>query len=273
MRRFVSFLIAVTLSAALSPAANPPETNAQAFLFVLEFGLGSPLAAAPEKIIRDELLSAWRGKSEAELGKFDAYPRIVAMILALKPADLEPFRKTIEETTRQWLDESPAGDPAVKAVRAQLEAGGRVLKPGAPPLTEMIAAAYSEMIVFARILSLDPAAAPDRISAPAAAATRRQVLAAWDRFSEQDRLNLASVPALWMTMRNVLRYGGAEDRTRIRAQIARLAPAADEANPLPSGEIGKKIINSMVLSDISRQTFNSYMWSRGYSGWTPMGKF
>ena len=273
MRRVLRSLTPLLLLALFMPAANPPAANARAFLFVLEFGLGAPLAAAQEKVILGELLRGWQGRPQAALQKFDAYPQIVTMILALKQSDLEPFRKTIEETTRQWLTESPADDPAVKAVRGQLEAGGKVLRAGEPPLTEMVVAAYSEMIVFARILRADPAAEPDRVTAPAAAATRRQVLDAWDRFDAAERGNLASAPALWMTMRTVLRYGGAEDRARIRKQIVRLAPGASEDYEASGSEIGKTIINSMVLSEISRQTFNSYMWSRGYSGWTPMGKF
>lgn len=273
MRRSIASLILLSFLATFAPAANPPATNARAFLFVLEFGLGAPLAAAQEKVILGELLRGWQGRPEGELKKFDAYSQIVTMILALKQSDLEPFRKTIEETTRQWLTESPADDPAVKAVRGQLEEGGKILKAGRPPLTEMIAAAYSEMIVFARILRVDPAAELDRITSPAVAATRRLVLTAWDRFDAEDRNNFVSAPALWMTMRNVLRYGGAEDQARIRKQLARLTPGTAEDNRASGSEIGKRIINSMVLSEISRQTFNSYMWSRGYSGWTPMGKF
>lgn len=269
----IFLLIVLFLLAPVAPAANLPLTNARAFLFVLEFGLGAPLAAAQEKIILDELLQGWQGRTEAELKKFDAYPQIVTMILALKQSDLDPFRKAIEESTRQWLTQSPADDPSVKAVRGQIEAGSSVLSAGKPPLTEMIVAAYSEMIAFARVLRTDQAAELDRVTAPAVKTARGQVLVAWDRFDAGDRNLLVSAPALWMTMRNVLRYGGSEDQVRIREQILRLVPGGSDENQGAGREIGNKLIDSMVLSEISRQTFNSYMWSRGYSGWTRTGKY
>lgn len=43
MRRSLSFLIVFSFLAAVAPAANPQATDARAFLFVLEFGLGAPL--------------------------------------------------------------------------------------------------------------------------------------------------------------------------------------------------------------------------------------
>lgn len=272
MRSASVFVALFLIFGGLAQAANPPGTNAQAFLFVLEFGLGSPLDAAREKIVVDELLSGWRGRPQAELAKFDAYPQIVRMVLALKQADLEPFRKTVEETTRQWLDESPAGDPAVKAVKDQLVSMGRVLIPGDPPLTEMIASAYGEMIAYARLLRDNPGADLGAVTAPAAA-VRKEVLAAWTRFDDSDRKSLVSVPALWITMRTVLRYGAAEEKDAVLKMLAGLAPAAAQPGEPASGEIGKKIVNSMVLSSIKQQTFNTYMWSRGFSGWTPTGKF
>jgi hypothetical protein len=264
-------ILLLTGLAGLAGAANPPERNAQAFLFVLEFGLGSPFTQAQEDVIVGELLAGWKGRTAAELQKFDSYPQIVALLMRMGQSDLDAMRKTVEETVRQWLTNSPAGDPAVKAVRAQLDRQGKVVAAGEPPLTEMALAAYSEMVAFAELLREDPEAAVEDVAKEDVDSVRQDVLRAWKSFGAEDRKSLATSPALWITMRKVLRYGEDEEKDRVRGQLLKLAPGNAGGGGAGS-EATKRMMDTMIMSQIKQQTFNSYMWSRGYQGWTPMGK-
>ena len=37
-------------------------------------------------------------------------------------------------------------------------------------------------------------------------------------------------------------------------------------------ELGRRYLAHQTLMMMQQQTFNTYMWSRGFPGWTPMGK-
>jgi hypothetical protein len=255
------------------------EKNAQAFLFVLEFGLGSPFTAAQERTILDELLAGWKTRTETELQKFDAYPQIVGMIMTMKAKDLDVLRKELEASVREWLDGSPAGDPAVMALRAQLEQKGKIVIPGDPPLTEMVVSAYSEMVAFARLLREDPEASWDDVERGSVAGLRREILSAWREFGAEDRKNLNAAPALWITWRKAFLYGTCEERDRVRKDLLRLAAAPEEqGDRLSSGgssisqEMVKQRAYSYLLGQMKQTTFNTFMWSQGFKGWTPMGK-
>ena len=265
--------------ASAAPAVEKLEKNAQAFLFVLEFGLGSPFTAAQETIILDELLAGWQTKTDTDLPKFDAYPRIVEMIMTMKAKDLDALRKELETSVREWLDGSPAGDPAVKAVRSQLEQKGKVVIPGDPPLTEMVVSAYSEMVAFARLLRQDPDASWEDVERGSVAGLRHEILSAWREFGPEDCKNLNTAPALWITWRKAFLYGTSEERDRVRKDLLRLAAAPEEQGNRPSSG-GSSISQGMVkqraysylLAQMKQTTFNTFMWSQGFKGWTPMGK-
>jgi hypothetical protein len=255
------------------PAAGSVEKNARAFLFVLEFGMGSPFTDAQERVILDELLAGWGTLSEDELRKYDAYPQIVELIMTMDLGRLAELRKSVEATVREWLEESPAGDPAVKAVRDQLARQGKVLIAGEPPLTEMAAAAYAEMVVFAGMLRDDRLAKPERIAGDAVGEVRGRVLRAWKGFSAAERESLATAPALWMTMRKTLGFGSHQEKSRIREQLLKLAPEPSGGTSADSSAAqGRRLVNSLVMTQIRQTTFNTYMWSRGFQGWTPTGK-
>lgn len=265
--------------ASAAPAVEKLENNAQAFLFVLEFGLGSPFTAAQEKVILDELLAGWKTKTETELQQFDAYPRIVELIMTMNAKDLDALRKELEASVREWLDGSPAGDPAVIAVRAQLEQKGKVVIPGDLPLTEMVVSAYSEMVAFARLLRQDPDASWDDIERGSVAGLRREILSAWREFGPEDRKNLNTAPALWITWRKAFLYGTSEERDRVRKNLLRLAAAPEEKGGRPSSggssisqEMVRQRAYSYLLAQMKQTTFNTFMWSQGFKGWTPMGK-
>jgi hypothetical protein len=274
VRRIIcALVVGVALFLPARTAAGSQEKNAQAFLFMLEFGMGAPFTDAQERVILDELLAGWRTRSAEELQKFDAYPQLVGLLMSMGQNDLAELRKSVEETVRAWLAESPAGDPAVKAVQDQLARQGKVLVAGEPPLTEMAATAYSEMVVFARILRDNPRATLEQIKKEAVSEVRRDVLRAWTGFAVEERQSLATAPALWITMRKVLRFGSREEQEHVRAQLLKLASApGDKETPGPSAAPGKPLVNSLVMSQIKQTTFNTYMWSRGFQGWTPTGK-
>ncbi|OGD27205.1 MAG: hypothetical protein A2Y56_15475 [Candidatus Aminicenantes bacterium RBG_13_63_10] len=99
------------------------------------------------------------------------------------------------------------------------------------------------------------------------------VLRAWEGFSAAERESLATAPAMWMTMRKVLGFGTREEQERVRAQLLKLAGAREDKDiPSSSRAQGKQLVNSLVMSQIRQTTFNTYMWSRGFQGWTPTGK-
>jgi hypothetical protein len=137
----------------------------------------------------------------------------------------------------------------------------------------MAAGAYSEMVVFASALLKNPEAAVGQIEKNAVSEVRREVLRAWKGFSAAERESLATAPALWMTMRKVLDFGSRQEQDRVRAQLLKLAgtPESREARASSTAP-GKQLVNSMVMSQIRQTTFNTYMWSRGFQGWTPTGK-
>ena len=262
-----------------APAVEKLGKNAQSFLFVLEFGLGSPFTAAQEKVILDELLAGWQAKTETDLQKFDAYPQIVGMIMTMKAKDLDALRKELETSVREWMDASPAGDPAVMAIRSQLEQKGKVVISGDPPLTEMILSAYSEMVAFARLLREDPDASWEDVERGSVAGLRREVLSAWREFGPEDRMNLNTAPALWITWRKAFLYGTSEERDRVRHDLLKLAAAPEEQRDHPtsggsslSQEVVKQRAYSYLLGQMKQTTFNTFMWSQGFKGWTPMGK-
>ncbi len=84
--------------------ASKIDSNANAFIFVLEFALGAPFTKSQEDAILDELKDGWRYLSEEELEKYDQYPTLVKTILKMKQKDLEELRADIEKTIQEWLD-------------------------------------------------------------------------------------------------------------------------------------------------------------------------
>ncbi|HEX7502964.1 MAG TPA: hypothetical protein VF451_06055 [Acidobacteriota bacterium] len=272
--------------ASKGPAAAP-ETAAgvemdrvrRSFLFVLEFALGAPFTAAQERLILGQLGSAWwAAKSDTEKKTFAQYPQVVAWILKAGQKDLEAMRKTLEETTRQWLKESPAADPVVGMVRARLAERGLTVVAGEPPLTGMAASAFCELYAYSRLLRRDKAALPAQLGDEAIAGVRGELLRAWPGFSAAERGQVAAAPGLWLVLRTLVVHGDAAQREAARRRLLSIsagdAPAGQaQASP---GAKGSQAVNNMikhnVLMNIRQQTFNSYMWSRGFNYQPAAGK-
>ncbi len=246
-----------------SPASESESSqltkNAHAFMFVLEFALGAPLPQQDEQDIEKRLLDGWRGKSSEELKKFDAYPNLVKMILAANQQRLEELRSTLEQTIRQWLEESIASDPSVSAIQKHLDNQTRPLASGPPPLTYMAATAYSELMVFSAQLNKN--------GTVSAAAIKKNLVAAWSRFSTEERQAVLTAPGIWITARTILRYGTAKEQQTLKRQLAKLTPPVQSQSASSSASETKKpmsMVSHNVMMEVNRMTFNTYMWSRGF---------
>lgn len=243
------------------------EKNSRAFIFVLEFALGAPLNFREETIILEELMAGWRNKGVSELEKYNAYPQFVQLILSSGQHRLEQIRQELAQSIRQWLTESPASDPAVKAIREQLEKQSRTVVPGKPALTEMSATAYSELMAFSRLLHQNSTATAEQISPAAVKEIRNNLIMNWNRLSTDEQQDVLTTPGLWITIRTLLSYGTKEEQSVIRSSLIRLHPADNSMKrSSPSRENSKPrgILSHYALTEMNRMTFNTYMWSRGF---------
>jgi hypothetical protein len=244
----------------------------RSFLFVLEFALGAPFTAAQERLILGQFSPGWwAAKSGDEKEAFGQYPKVVAWIMGAGQKDLEEMRKTLEETTRDWMKSSPQSDPVVGMIRARLAERGRTIVAGEPPLTEMAASAFCELYAYSRLLSRDGAALPDQLGDETLAGVRRELLRAWPGFSVAERGQVAAAPGLWLVLRTLVVHGDAAQKEAARQRL--LSVTAKDAPSGPSrprqGAKDSDAVNNMikhnVLMNIRQQTFNTYMWSRGFN--------
>jgi hypothetical protein len=267
--------------------AAPPLNAADAeldrvrrsFLFVLEFALGAPFTAAQERLILGQFSPGWwAAKSEDEKEAFGRYPKVVAWIMGAGQQDLEEMRKTLEETTREWMKASPQSDPVVGMIRARLGERGRTIVAGEPPLTEMAAAAFCELYAYSRLLRRDGSALPDQLGDEALAGVRGELLRAWPGFSAAERGQVAAAPGLWLVLRTLVVHGDAAQRETARRRLLSVAAGdgpAGQGQARPGNKGGDAVNNMLkhnVLMNIQQQTFNSYMWSRGFNYQPASGK-
>jgi hypothetical protein len=284
--RALGILQGFASSVAKGPDSRPPQEPASAaasidrdgpaFVFVLEFALGAPFTGGQEAIILSELRKGWEGLPAEEIRKYDAYPRLVEAIThAADVKALDALRADLEKSTREWLETSDRGDPAVAVIADQLKKKGRVLVAGTPALTVMAADAYSEMYAYSELLAGDPGASPEQVPARDAAEVRGRLVKAWPRFSAAEKDQVARTPGLWVSVRSVLRFGSADDRKRIRASVAGIAapdgpggqasgPGGGRSQGSSVSEIGKNLIKHNVMMSINRMTFNNYLYCHGF---------
>ena len=268
--------------AAAAPAAVESELDRvrRSFLFVLEFALGAPFTASQERLILDQFSPGWwAAKSAGERKSFGQYPQVVAWIMKAGQNDLEEMRRTLEETTRQWLKESPASDPVVGH---DPRPAGRA---GPGDRRRRAAADRDGRRRLLRALRLFPPPAPGRDGAARAACRRRR-----GRGAPRAAARLARI------FRRRARPGGhgagvvagaARPGRPRRPRPARIgAPPAPcrhgSGGPRPARparlRAGKAddavaaMLKHNVLMNIRQQTFNTYMWSRGFNYQPATGK-
>ncbi|MBN2246959.1 MAG: hypothetical protein JW755_14065 [Candidatus Aminicenantes bacterium] len=246
-------------------AASPNlEKNARSFLFVLEFTLGAPFTDSQEERIVQELLLSWKNQSPQELQKFDSYPELVTAILSLGQQELEELRKELEQTIRDWLEESDPNDSVVRIVKSQLELKSKVLLEGNPPLTEMAAAAYCELLTYAELLKNSQAVSLNSLPYTRVDYYRKLLKNSWNLFSVEEKSQILTSPGLWITFRTLLRFGNDDQKEQVRLQLLKLAPEVSSELDSKDSSRPKSMIKHNVLRDIQQQTFNHYLWSRGF---------
>ena len=277
-RRLAAGSSVPSADATRAPAAGGElDRVRRSFLFVLEFALGAPFTAAQEQLILDPFSPGWwAAKSADEKKSFGQYPGIVAWIMKASQRDLEEMRKTLEKATRDWLRTSPPTDPVVAMVRARLAERGRTLAAGEPPLTEMAAAAFSELTAYSRLLRRDPSAPPERLAAADVAIARGQLLRLWPKFSSAEKAQVATAPGLWLVLRALVGHGDSAQRRTAHERILSLTAggkASGKGRPAGKGSdaVGDMIRHNVMLN-IQQQTFNQYMWSRGFNYQPATGK-
>lgn len=264
--------------------AEQIERNSKAFMFVLEFALGAPFTHSQEAVILDELKDGWRYLSPEGLQKYDQYPIVMQNILKMGQKDLETLRADLEKTIRQWLVETNQSDPAVKIINMQLKNKGSVVIEGTPPLTEMSLTAYSEIIAYSRLLQQDPKAKPEQITQESVNEVKQQVKAVWKSFSITDKKDIATTPGLWVCLRVQLQSGTQAEQDKIRENLKKLEAATHDiaanngTSPTANGSTGAGTQKPMSMTthwcmqQIQQQTFNTYMWSRGFNYLPATGK-
>lgn len=261
------------------------ERNADAFIFVLEFGAGTAFSAARERVVRDEIIRAWADLPAEELAKYDEYPKLMKVILSLKQQELAELQAEIKQSVQEILAQSETS-PAIAAIAHQLSESNRALVEGPPALTVSAAEAYAELMGFAEVLAEKPAAGPEHVPDSLTSEIRGQLVKAWGSFSDQDKQAVLGSPALWMSVRMTFRQGTAQEKQAIRNSLVKLAPkpapkpqagtASGGGSAAPGSSGSSKPmdwVTHQTLMRMQQTTFNTYMWSRGFSGWTPMGKF
>lgn len=264
--------------------AEQVERNSKAFMFVLEFALGAPFTHSQETVILDELKGGWRYLSAAELQKYDQYPTLMQNILKMGQKDLEILRADLEKTVRQWLTETNLADPAVKIINAHLKSRGSVVLDGVPPLTEMSLTAYSEIVAYSKLLQLEPKAKPEQITQESVNEIKQQVKTVWNSFTVTDKKDIATTPGLWVCLRVQLQNGTQAEQDKIRENLKKLEAATrnittnNGADPTTNSGTGAGAQKPMSMTahwcmqQIQQQTFNTYMWSRGFNYLPATGK-
>jgi hypothetical protein len=200
----------------------------------------------------------------------------VAWILKAGQKDLEEMRRSLEETTRQWLKESPASDAVVAMIRGRLAERGRKVVAGDPPLTEMAAAAFSELYAYSRLLRRNASALPEQVPVADVSGARSELLRAWPRFGAVEKGQVATAPGLWLVLRTLVAHGDPSQRRHALERL--LAVTSGEATTVRGRPAGKgddpvaAMLKHNVLMNIQQQTFNQYMWSRGFNYQPATGK-
>jgi hypothetical protein len=259
------------------------DRNAQAFLFVLEFAMGAPFSSTQEKVITDAFKSDIGQLTPQEQAAFDEYPNLVAKITRLGQGDVESYRNELRTTIREAVT-GAQDSPALRVLSDELDRSGEVVAAGPPPLVRVAAQATGEMLAYGRLLAQDPTAMPDDLDPKVAATIRDETIASWNDLGADTRQLVTDAPGMWMVVRTVMRTGQATEQAALRQQLQGLAsaqvkaaqPAATPgtAPSTPAGTSGKSSgwATHNALMSMNQMTFNTNMWSNGYSGWSPTGK-
>ena len=262
------------------------QRNAEAFVFVLEFVCGTAFGAAEEKAIVDDVLEGWRQLPVDEQSKYDSYYGLKRAIMSLGQQELATLRNDLQKELTPLLQQGEQS-PSIKAIRQHLSDSYSTLVAGEPPLTEVTACSYAELIAYATLVQTKPSALPAEVPATEVAGIKSRLVQAWPQFTAQEKEVILGAPAIWMTVREIALDGSGEEKARLRGDLKKLALAPERPQSQPTGAGAKPASGGsgtggagapmswaahQAMLAIQQQTFNTYMWSRGYQGWTRIGK-
>ena len=254
------------------------DRDAGAFVFVLEFGCRVAFSQAQEKAVRAEIVKGWRQLSPAARTKLDAWPQFMKTILSLTGTNATKVQAEIEKLTQDALANSDS-DPAARALRDAIAASRKVVTEGDPPLTAGAADAYAELAAFASLFADNHNAGPENISAKTVEGDRAALLKAWPKATKVDKQTVLGSPALWSSMRMTFQEGTAAEKETVRRQISAMVAygvslSRGGSSGASGGTSGKPMdwATFNCLQAMKQTTFNTYMWSQHFQGWTPMGK-
>ncbi|MEN6544911.1 MAG: hypothetical protein ABFE07_02625 [Armatimonadia bacterium] len=264
------------------------QRNAEAFVFVLEFVCGTVFGAAEEQAIVDDVLEGWRQLTVDEQSRYDGYHAFKLAIMSLGQQELATLRNDLQKELMPLLQQGEQS-PSIKVIRQHLDDSQKTLVAGEPPLTEVAARSYAELVGYATLLQTKPAALPADTPAAEVASLKTRLVQVWPQFSAQEKEAVLGTPAVWMSTRQIALDGSGEEKARLRDDLKKLALAPEKpqaqaqthtqspTSGTAGGNLNRQLtanfINHQTLLMMQRQTFNTYMWSRGYSGGTPMGRF
>ena len=243
--------------------------NADSFLFVLGFALGSPLSMSEEELILDQLEQSWSQLPESELSAYDDYPRVAAIITQIgDQSQLSEVQQLLRATVQEWLEDSDPTDHVVKLIAERVMGADVVLRAGPPDLTEVAATSYAELMAYAELLASARGAEPADVNAADVREIREQLVQAWASFNPAQRDQVLTTPAVWTALRRSVARGSADDRATALNLIAGLAPYAATQASSASAPMNMAARSAMLM--VQQKTFDHWMWCMGYRR-TPFG--
>ena len=136
--------------------------------------------------------------------------------------------------------------------------------------------AYSEIIAYSKLLQKTPKASPDKISKKTVDSVKKQVKELWKNLSKEDREDIATAPGLWVCLRSQYRFGTKDQKKEIRDSVKKIEQAKAEQGTGNDGGGKTNVALNMAahnsMLQIQQQTFNTYMWSRGFNYQPATGK-
>jgi hypothetical protein len=244
--------------------------NANAFMFILEFALGSPLSLSEEYMVPNELQRSWALRSAAELAQYDDYPDMVSIVMHIDDQHrLADIQQTLAASVLEWIDETDPGDPIVRMIRTHMIEDDKILVDGDPSLTELIASAYGELMACAELLQRDPDARPDSIDEDTVDEIKGRLADVWLQMSREERELSETVPTVWSTLRHSLTHGDNSDQESARRIVVKLAPDRPYQSQDTEGAPLSMFQHTMMMQ-AQQATFNHWMFCQGYRR-TPFG--
>jgi hypothetical protein len=139
-----------------------------------------------------------------------------------------------------------------------------VLVEGEPALTEMAATAFCELLAYAELLKKNRGVSLSSLPGDRVESFKQLLKKSWNFYSAREKSEILTTPGLWITFRTLLRFGSTAQKEQIRLQLLKLAPEISSGSASGDSSKPRSMVEHTVLMNIQQQTFNHYMWSRGF---------